>query len=149
MIVISACLCGVDCKYNGKNNFNEKAMKLFREGKAILVCPEQLGGLTTPRVPHEIYKGTGADVLDSKAKVISRDGKDCTDKFVKGAYEALKIAKSIGAKRAILKSKSPSCGCGIIYDGSFRGITTKGNGVTAELFLRNGIEVITEEALGK
>ncbi|MFU0823619.1 DUF523 domain-containing protein [Clostridium sp.] len=149
MIVISACLCGVDCKYNGKNNFNEKAVKLFKEGKAILICPEQLGGLTTPRVPHEIYRGTGADVLDSKAKVISRDGKDSTDKFVKGAYEALKIAKSVGAKKAILKSKSPSCGCGIIYDGSFSGILTKGNGVTAELFLRNGIEVITEETLEK
>ncbi|QGU94979.1 DUF523 domain-containing protein [Clostridium bovifaecis] len=149
MIVISACLCGIDCKYNGGNNLNEEAMKLFKEGKAILVCPEQLGGLTTPRVPHEISKGTGSEVLDGKARVVSKEGEDSTDKFIKGAHEALKIAKSVGAKKAILKGKSPSCGCGLIYDGGFGGVTRKGNGVTAELFLRNGIEVTTEEDLHK
>lgn len=147
MIIISACLCGINTKYNGGNNFNEKVMKLFKEGKAVLVCPEQLGGLETPRVPHEIYNGDGSSVLDGKSEVISKEGSDSTDKFVKGAYEALNIAKSLGATKAILKAKSPSCGCGVIYDGTFKGIIKEGNGVTAELFKRNGIEVITEKEL--
>lgn len=147
MIVISACLCGINCKYNGKNNLNEKALKLFEEGKAVLICPEELGGMSTPRIPHEIIEGTGAEVLDGKALVVSKDGENSTEKFIRGAEDALKIAKTADAKLAILKAKSPSCGCGKIYDGSFKGIKREGNGVTAELFLRNGIKVITEEEL--
>lgn len=144
MIAISACLCGINCKYNGGNNLNEKALKLFKEGKAILICPEQLGGLETPRLPHEILNGDGACVLDGTARVKSKEGIDSTDKFVKGAYESLKIAKALGVKKAILKAKSPSCGSNFIYDGSFKNILKEGNGVTAELFKRNGIDVITE-----
>lgn len=147
MIVISACLCGVNCKYNGGNNFNDKVSKLLKEGKGILVCPEQMGGLTTPRTPCEIVGGHGEDVLNGKAKVISKDGVDCTREFLKGAYEALKIAKDVNATKAIFKAKSPSCGCGKIYDGNFSGNKIDGNGVTAALFLKNGIEVVTEEEL--
>jgi uncharacterized protein YbbK (DUF523 family) len=147
LIVISACLCGVNCKYNGKNNLDEKALKLFKEGKAILLCPEELGGMETPRIPHEIKCGTGADVLDGKAIVVSSNGEESTEKFIRGAKEALKIAKEAEVKHAILKAKSPSCGHGKIYDGSFNGIKREGNGVTAELFIRNGINVITEEEL--
>lgn len=135
MIIISACLCGINCKYSGENNLNSNALKLLKEGKAILVCPEQLGGLTTPRIPCEIMGGDGEDVLNGEAKVISKEGKDCTKEFLKGAYEALKIAKEVNAKKAIFKSKSPSCGCGKIYDGSFSGNKIDGNGVTAALFL--------------
>lgn len=145
MIVISACLCGVNCKYNGENNLNEETLTLLKEGKAVLICPEQLGGLNTPRIPCEIVGGDGADVFDGKAKVVNSRGEDSTEEFVKGAYEALKIAKAVGAKSAILKSKSPSCGYGKIYDGSFTGKKIVGNGVTAELFLKNGIKVYTEE----
>ncbi|MCY6370523.1 DUF523 domain-containing protein [Clostridium ganghwense] len=149
MIVISACLCGVNCKYNGENNLNKEALALLEEGKAVVVCPEQMGGLNTPRVPHEIFEGDGADVLDGKARVINSQGGDSTEKFVKGAYEALKIAKTVEAKAAILKAKSPSCGCGKIYDGSFTGKKIKGNGITAELFMRNRIKVYTEDDIGE
>ncbi|ABS33042.1 DUF523 domain-containing protein [Clostridium botulinum] len=145
MILISACLCGVNCKYNGGNNLNEKALKLFREGKAVLVCPEQLGGQQTPRAPHEINNATGAEVLDEKANIIGPEGDDVTREFLKGAYETLKIAKECDAKVAILKARSPSCGFGKIYDGTFSGNKKDGNGVTAELLTRNGIKVYTEE----
>ncbi|WP_027626883.1 DUF523 domain-containing protein [Clostridium lundense] len=145
MIIVSACLCGVNCKYSGGNNLNNDILKLFKEGKAILVCPEQLGGLETPREPHEILQGTGESVLSGTGKVISKKGKNSTDNFVKGAYETLKIAQSCNAKVAILKAKSPSCGCGIIYDGTFSGNKKEGNGVTAELLIKNGIKVYTEE----
>lgn len=145
MIIVSACLCGMDTKYNGGNNLNEKVLKLIREGKAIPVCPEQLGGFSTPRAPHEICGGTGAEVLDGKAKVLTKEGTDGTEQFLKGAYETLKIAENCGAKFAILKAKSPSCGHGKIYDGSFSRSKREGNGVTAELLERNSIRVYTEE----
>lgn len=145
MIIVSACLCGINTRYDGNNNLNEKVAKLLKEGKAVLVCPEQLGGLSTPRPAHEIKGGTGAEVFDGLAKVISINGEDGTLDFIKGAEETLKIAKQIGAKSAILKAKSPSCGCGKIYDGSFTKTKIDGNGVTAELLIRNGIKVYTEE----
>lgn len=148
MIIVSACLCGVNCKYSGGNNFNEKVMHLFQQGKAVLVCPEQMGGLSTPRLPSEIIGGTGADVLDGKCRVMTINCQDdVTDRFTKGAEETLKLAKKCGASLAILKSRSPSCGHGTIYDGSFTGTKIDGNGVTAELLERNGIKVITEEEL--
>jgi uncharacterized protein YbbK (DUF523 family) len=145
MIVISACLCGLNTRYNGKSYLNEKTMKLLQEGKAMLVCPEQLGGLSTPRPPHEIVGGTGSDVLEGNARVKSKEGCDSTKEFISGAEEVLKVALQTNAKFAILKAKSPSCGCGKIYDGSFLGNTIVGNGVTAELLMRNGIKVFTEE----
>lgn len=145
MIIVSACLCGINTKYSGDNNLDERILKLLKEGKAIPVCPEQLGGLTTPRAAHEISNGTGADVLDGKCKVKGIDGQDSTEGFIKGAYETLSIAKGCNAKVAILKAKSPSCGYGKIYDGTFTGTKIEGNGVTAELLKRNGIQIYTEE----
>ena len=145
MIIISACLCGVNCKYDGGNNINEKILKLFEEGKAVLVCPEQLGGQSTPRGAHEICGGTGADVLEGRTKILDKSGDDGTEKFIKGAYETISIANSCKAEYAILKARSPSCGKGLIYDGSFTGSKITGNGVTAELLIRNGIKVLTEE----
>lgn len=147
MIIISACLCGIDTRYDGKNNLNKNAVRLLEEGKAIIVCPEQLGGLSTPRPPHEIVGGAGAEVLDRKAKVISIEGRDGTEQFIKGAEATLEIARKVNADIAILKAKSPSCGKGKIYDGSFSGIKKDGNGVTSELLIRNGIKVYTEEEL--
>ncbi|MCR1962281.1 DUF523 domain-containing protein [Clostridium perfringens] len=144
MILISGCLCGVNCKYNGENNLNENILKLLKEGRAVIACPEQLGGLKTPRIPSEIVGGTGKDVLKGKAKVLGKDGTDVTKEFLKGAYETLNIAKSINAEYVILKAKSPSCGLGVIYSGNFNGEKKEGNGVTCELLLQNGFKVKTE-----
>lgn len=146
VILVSACLCGINCKYNGGNNLKPEILELFKEGKAIPVCPEQLGGQRTPRAAHEIINGTGADVLDGNCKVLGPNGDDdATEEFLKGAYETLKIAGQCDAKVAILKARSPSCGHGMIYDGTFSGNKILGNGVTAELLQRNGIKVYTEE----
>ncbi len=145
MYLVSACLLGVKCRYDGGSKISDKLMGLAAGGEVIPVCPEQLGGLPTPRNPCEIGMGTGADVLDGKCRVISNTRTDVTDHLLKGAQETLKLAKACGVKRAILKARSPSCGSDRIYDGSFSGNTIRGNGVTAELLLRNGIEVFTEE----
>ncbi|HBW27967.1 MAG TPA: DUF523 domain-containing protein [Hungateiclostridium thermocellum] len=145
MLLVSACLIGVNCKYNGKNNLNKKVMKLCSEETLIPVCPEQLGGCPTPRVPSEIADGDGADVLDGKSRVMNKNGEDVTEYFIKGAQEVLKIAKTMGIKKAILKARSPSCGFGSIYDGTFSGKTKRGNGVTSEILVRNGVSVLTEE----
>lgn len=145
MVIVSACLAGIDCKYNGGNNADHRIIELVSKGQAIPVCPEQLGGCPTPRLKTEIAGGSGADVLDSKCRVIREDGRDMTEEFLKGAQEVLKIAKLLNIKKAILKSKSPSCGCGNVYDGTFSGRLIDGNGVTSELLLRNGIEVISEK----
>jgi uncharacterized protein YbbK (DUF523 family) len=146
MIIVSACLCGINCKYDGENNYNEKIAQLLKEGKAIPVCPEQLGGQSTPRAAHEIVNGTGADVLDGSARVLGPDGDDdVTGQFLKGAQETLKIATDCSIKTAILKARSPSCGFGKIYDGTFTDAKIDGNGVAAELLVRNGIKIYTEE----
>ena len=139
MILVSACLVGLNCKYNGSNNFNEKVLNLVRDGKAILVCPEQLGGLTTPRLPSEIK------VIDGKKYVFMNNGNNVTKEYERGALEVLELAKKLGITKAILKSNSPSCGCGIIYDGTFTGNKIPGNGITTQLLINNGIEVITEK----
>ena len=138
-ILCSACLLGLKCRYDGKSKLNKKVRELSKKVILIPVCPEQLGGLPTPREPAE-QRGD---------KVITKSGKDITENFVKGAKEVLKIAKIFGAKEAILKQKSPSCGCGKIYDGTFSGKVIKGDGVTASLLKRNRIRVITEEDLTK
>ena len=146
MYVISACLCGVNCKYSGKNNLNERCLKLFREGKAVLVCPEQLGGLPTPRNPVEL-NGTASEVLEGNGKALNNKGEDVTKQFINGAYETLKIAKEIGATKAILKEGSPSCGANFVYDGTFTGNKIKGNGITALLLENEGITVFSDEDL--
>jgi len=142
--VVSACLVGLECSYEGKCKASERVARLVKDGKAIPICPEQLGGLPTPRTSVEIVGGSGEDVLDGKARVVARDHFEATSQFIKGAQEALKLAKLVNVKKAILKSRSPSCGYGKIYDGNFDGELKKGNGVTAALFLREGIEVEAE-----
>ncbi len=144
MYIVSACLAGVNCKYSGGNNFDPRIRELVSQGKAVLVCPEQLGGCSTPRPAAELDGVTGADVLDGKGRVKRITGDFVTEEFIKGAAEVLEIAKITGAEKAILKAKSPSCGCGLVYDGSFSGKLVEGNGITAELLIRNGIDVITE-----
>lgn len=150
MILVSACLCGINCKYSGGNNETDWVKKLCDKGKAVLVCPECLGNMEIPRPPHEIIGGNGADVLSGIARVMSKNKEiDSTDKFIKGAYLSLEQAKMHNIKLAILKSKSPSCGCGKIYDGTFSGKTIDGNGVTCQLLIDNGIKIITEEDYDK
>ena len=145
LILISACLVGFDVKYDGSNNFNEVISEWFATKKAIPVCPEVLGGLSTPRDPAEIVGGDGDDVLDGKAKVITKYGSDVTDAFIKGAYETLNIALETGATTVILKERSPSCGGTMIYSGEFSGNKKGGHGVTSALLKRNGIKVFSEE----
>jgi len=136
--LVSACLIGIECRYDGKSNLNKKCFELFKRGKLIPVCPEQLGGLQTPREKSEIQKN---------GKILTKSGKDVTKSFIKGAKETLKMAKLLEIKEAILKSKSPSCGCGKIYDGTFSGKLIKGDGTTAALLKKNKIIVITEAGL--
>ena len=137
MIIVSACLADVHCRYDGGEKPCEAVIRLVAEGKAIPVCPEQLGGLPTPRLPAE-------QIGD---KVIRKDGMDVTAEFKRGAQEALKIAKLVGAKTAILKARSPSCGSGKVYDGSFSGRLVDGNGVFAYMCKEEGLEVKTEEEI--
>lgn len=143
MYLISSCLCGVNCKYSGGNNLNEKCLDLLKEGKGILICPEQLGGLPTPRLPAEII-GKAENILRGMDKITTKNNIDVTNEFLKGAEETLKIAKLYKITKAILKEGSPSCGVKYVYDGSFTGKKIKGNGLTTEILIKNGIEVISD-----
>lgn len=140
MIGVSSCLCGINCKYNGKNNLNPIFLQLLNEGKLVPICPEQLGGLKTPRVPAEIQEDK-----EKNRKVINKNGIDVTYEYNLGAKRALEILKALDIKKVIFRRKSPSCGCGEIYDGTFKGNVIVGNGITTELLLKNGIEVITDD----
>lgn len=143
-ILVSACLLGTNCKYSGGNNLTPKVLELVRELELVPFCPEELGGLLTPREPCEIQEGTGKDVLAGKTRVLNKLGEDVTEQFVKGARATLELAREHGCKAAIMKANSPSCGCGVIYDGSFSGKRKEGSGVTSQLLQDNGIAVMTE-----
>ena len=147
MILISACLLGRNVKYSGGNNLCPWLAKYYNTDDFIVICPECFGVLPIPRPPAEIQGGSGEDVLNGSAKVADKDGKDVTPNFIGGAQKALAYAKKHNANCAILKARSPSCGCGMIYDGSFNGGKKAGNGVTAALFLQHGIKVYTEETI--
>lgn len=148
MKLISACLLGLRCAWSDDDKYiNHRAVELARLETLTPVCPEQLGGLPIPRAPQEIQGGTGGDVLNNKCRVINKDGQDVTREFIKGAEETLKIARQLNIKEFIAKSRSPSCGCGQIYDGTFSGKLIDGDGVTTALLRRNGIKIISEEEL--
>lgn len=138
-ILISGCLLGLKCRYDGKEKKLSEIKKLIELYNLIPICPEQLGGLPTPRIPAERVKD----------RVITQVGVDVTKEYQIGAEEALKIAKLYNCKKAILKEKSPSCGCGKIYDGTFSRNLIVGNGVTGDLLLKNGIEVFGESEIDK
>ncbi len=137
MKLVSACLVGINCRYDAKNSANEKAVALVKEGKAIPVCPELLAGLSVPRPRTEIKNDM----------VFTKDEKDVTDAFLKAAEKTLALAKKHCVTEVIFKARSPSCGKGKVYDGSFSGKLVEGNGITAELLLKNGIKVVTEEEI--
>lgn len=147
MKLISACLLGMKCRLDGKDYRNEKALELVKKEILVPVCPEQLGGLSTPRARQEIQGGEGKDVLAKRAKVINEDGVDVTEQFIKGAEETLKIAQIFQVKEFIGKSLSPSCSGLKIYNGAFSGKLLNGRGVTAELLRRNGIKIREEKDL--
>jgi uncharacterized protein YbbK (DUF523 family) len=144
-ILVSACLAGQACRHDGSANKDDEVGRLAAEGRAVLVCPEQDGGLPTPRPAAEIVGGDGADVLAGRARVLTRNGTDVTEQYLTGARVALEAARRAGATTAILKARSPSCGKGCIYDGSFTRATRIGDGVTAALLRAEGIEVLTED----
>ena len=136
-ILVSACLLGVNCKYKDGNNRNEKVLEYIKDKQVIPICPEIMGGLPTPRL--------GAEQLNGR--VILEDGTDVTENFQKGANEVLYLAKLFGAKKALLKQLSPSCGVGQVYDGIFSHTIINDDGETTKLLKENGIEVLTEEDL--
>ena len=136
-VLVSACLLGVCCRYDGESKPCENVIKLREKYILIPICPESDGGLPTPRTPSE-------RVGD---KVLMRDGKDVTHNYNKGAEEALRLAKEYNCNIAILKARSPSCGSGKIYDGSFTGTLIDRDGVCAELLKKNGISVFTEDEI--
>ena len=135
MILVSACLAGEPCRYNGRDFPCPAVTALVAAGQALVVCPEVLGGLPTPRPPAEIIAG----------RVVTVDGEDVTAAYQAGAQLALQLARQAGCRTAILKARSPSCGCGQIYDGSFSGRLIVGDGVFAALLKMAGIMVRTEE----
>jgi len=136
-ILISACLLGEKCRFDGQSKGNEKAIRLKERYNLVPVCPEVLGGLSTPRTPCEIIEG----------RVISKDGEDRTESYKKGAQIALEIALKNNCEIAVLKSNSPSCSHNKVYDGNFSKTLIKGMGITAELLINNGIRVIDENEL--
>jgi len=147
MKLVSACLLGVKCNWGGKSSTSRRALELSRRETLIPVCPEQLGGLPTPRAPQEIQGGTGDDVLSGNCMVINKNGENVTAPFIRGAQETLRIARRLKIKEFIARDRSPSCGCGHIYNGSFSGRLVPGDGVTTTLLKKNGIKVSTAGSL--
>ena len=138
-LLVSACLLGINSRYCGGGCLNEDVASLAENHSLIPICPEQLGGLPTPREPDEIREG----------RVFEKTGKENTDKFQKGAEETLRLVRLLNADMAILKQNSPSCGSSMIYDGTFSGKKIPGSGITASLLIQNGVRVISEEEIAE
>ena len=136
-LLVSACLLGVMCRYDGQSRPDQNVLALLKNHVLVPVCPEQLGGLSTPRCPCEIQGD----------RVMSRDGDDRTAEYEKGALEALRLCRLFSCEAAVLKAKSPSCGLGCVYDGTFSGTLRPGDGVTAGLLKNSGVPVYTEKNL--
>lgn len=136
-IIVSACLLGRPCKYNGSDNYDKAVADLAEKHNLIPVCPEMLGGLPCPRTPCEI----------AGESVLAKDGTDCTREYQLGAQKALQIALDAQADLCVVQPRSPSCGCGRIYDGSFSGKLIEGDGVFVRLLKRNSLQVISSESL--
>lgn len=137
MILVSACLIGMSCRYDGSDNKEDRVLS-YLEGKEWMpVCPEQMGGLKTPRDPAEI----------TKDKVVSKSGEDVTAEFIRGADEVARLARMVGASEAILKSRSPSCGSGQIYDGTFSKVLVPGDGLTVRALKKMNVCVKSEDDL--
>jgi uncharacterized protein YbbK (DUF523 family) len=144
LILVSSCLLGIYSKYDGGSNVQELLAKYIKRGKYLPVCPEQLGGLATPRQPVEIAGGCGADVLAGLCSAITKAGDNVSMPFIRGAQEVAAIARTFPVTAAIFKERSPSCGVNLIYDGSFNHITKAGQGVTAALLKQLNIPLYSE-----
>ncbi len=142
---ISACLLGQKVRYDGQNCLVRELVAHLIPEQYVSLCPEISGGLPTPRPPAEIQKASGKDVLNNKASVKDREGVNVSDAFIQGAYTALTLAQAHQVTHAVLKANSPSCGSDLIYDGTFTGHKIQGEGVTAALFRKHGIVVMTED----
>ena len=138
-ILVSACLMGVGCRYDGKSNQLPQLEQLMKQHTCIPVCPEIFGGLPTPRVPAE----------RQGSKIMTQDGQDVTQQFVRGTAEVLRLADLYHCKAALLKERSPSCGSGHIYDGTFTGTTIPGDGCFVRILKEHGIEVISEKEIDR
>jgi uncharacterized protein YbbK (DUF523 family) len=145
-LLISACLMGVACNHEGRGSWRAVVTELGERYRLVPVCPEVLGGLSTPRPAAEIRDGEGSDVVEGRAVVVNVEGEDVTGAYLRGAQAALEVARAAGATRAVLKARSPSCGSVHIYDGSFSRRLRPGSGVTAATLEAAGIAVTSEEA---
>ncbi|WP_040162836.1 DUF523 domain-containing protein [Microbacterium gorillae] len=141
LTIVSACLAGTPCRYDGRAKPDAEIVAAARRGEVVPLCAEVAGGLSTPRPPAEIRGGDGADVLAGRARVVTDAGDDVTAAFVAGAREVADRAVGLGASHAVLQERSPSCGCGRIYDGGFTGTLVPGDGVTAAALRERGITI--------
>lgn len=133
VIGVSACLLGINCKYNGSNNLNQDVIDYIRGKEVVLICPEVLGGLSTPRIPSEIQED---------GRILSKAGKDVTENFTRGKEITLELLKKNNCNKVILKDGSPSCGYHTIYDGNFSNTKIQGQGVTTKCLIMNKIDII-------
>jgi uncharacterized protein YbbK (DUF523 family) len=140
-LLVSACLAGVPCRYDARSRPDAQIVAAVERGEAVALCAEQLAGLPTPRPPAEIVGGDGADVLRGDAVVVTDAGEDVTAEFRDGAERVVGIAASLGIERAILQARSPSCGCGEIYDGTHSGTLVGGDGIVAAALRESGVHV--------
>ncbi|MBC1521475.1 DUF523 domain-containing protein [Listeria aquatica] len=147
MKMVSACLAGIPCRYDGNHKENRVLKEMVIKGEALALCPEVIGGLTTPRNPAEIVGGDGFDVWNGTAKVMDDHGQDVTEAYKAGAKRAFARLETLGITTVILKEKSPSCGACQIYDGSFGGKTKAGMGVTAAYMKLKGLEVLSDQQI--
>lgn len=144
-VLVSRCLLGHRVRYDGGASGPYALLAQWQaEGRVIALCPEVAGGLPTPRAAAEIPGGQGVEVLAGKTAVITTEGEDVTEAFVSGARQALALVERHGIRIAILKANSPSCGNRLTYDGSFRGVKVEGQGVTAALLTRAGVQIFSE-----
>jgi uncharacterized protein YbbK (DUF523 family) len=146
IVLVSACLLGVNCRYDGASKRNANVLKWLENKLVVPVCPESLSGLGFPRPAAEIEKGDGFTVLSGKSRVFLREGQEVTREFLAGAKEALKIARFSGARVAVLKDRSPSCGLNTIYN---RGKRVRGVGIFTALLIREGMTIICEKDLSE
>ena len=144
-VLVSACLLGQPVRYDGRASGHPDLLQQWQaEGRVVPLCPEVAGGLPTPRAAAEIPGGQGVQVLDGQALVITTEGEDVSSQFLSGAYQALELVQKHGIRIAVLKANSPSCGNLLTYDGTFSGVKVSGEGVTAALLKRHGVQVFSE-----
>ncbi|MDD5722468.1 MAG: DUF523 domain-containing protein [Syntrophales bacterium] len=144
MIIVSACLLGFNCRYDGGTHLEEALFVPALKRFLVPVCPEQLGGLSTPRAPSEIKGGDGLDVLEGRSRVVSASGGDVTNCFLRGAHEVMRFMELMGIETAIMKEKSPSCG---VFHIKSSGSIVRGSGVTSALLGKNGVRVISSDKI--